>query len=284
MNVAILLPVFNCEDTINQTIESLLNQTYSDFTLYAINNNSNDNTIEQIKQFKDSRVKIYNYNAMQKCSAALNYGLDIIKEDYICRADGDDTYHKKYIENYIKELSKNKYKIVYGSYRFTYHDNRVEETRRITDPDLLIWRLMFFNTVDHNVGYNKNYIKQLGQYNTLLHSEDYDLWLRSLVYDSESICGIKSTQIMCECYKSKNCMTVKYKDSNDINTRLSSDFIRKYLNAPVDRQIISKIKKHEQLGKHDVVALNCLLDTYRKKRNITYAKFVKHIKDFQFYV
>ena len=40
----------------------------------------------------------------------------------------------------------------------------------------------------------------------------------------------------------------------------------------------------KQLGKHDVVALNCLLDTYRKKRNITYAKFVKHIKDFQFYV
>lgn len=284
MSVAILLPVFNCEDTINQTIDSLLNQTFSDFTLYIINNNCTDKTIDNINRHNDKRIKIHDYRAIQRCSAALNYGLDIIQEEYICRADGDDVYHKKYVEYYTNELYKNQHKIVYGSYRFTYYDGKVEETARIIDLDLLIWRLMFFNTVDHNVGYARRYIQELGQYNTLLHSEDYDLWLRSLLNNQESICGISSDEVMCECFKSKKCMTVLYRDSNSINTHLSAEFIRKYLNVPADRKLISKLKEHLPLTQGDITSLNCLLDSFCKKRKISRSKLLKYEKEFYFYV
>lgn len=284
MSVAVLLPVFNCEDTINQTIESLLSQSYSDFNLYVINNNCKDNTIDLIRAFKDARLKIYDYNAVQKCSAALNYGLDIISETFICRADGDDVYHKNYIKNYINELKRGSSKIVYGSYKFTYFDQTTEETERITDTDLLIWRLMFFNTVDHNVGYVTHYIKTLGQYNNLLHSEDYDLWLRSILYNPKSIKGITSRQLMCECYKSKKCMTVRYNNTNELNVKLSADFIRKFLNTSVSYQLIAKIKKHEKLNSSELIIANNLLSLYCKKLNINNMKFKKYEKDFQFYV
>lgn len=284
MNVAVLMPVFNCEDTINQTIQSLQKQSYSDFTLYVINNNCSDKTIEIVKGISDSRIAVFDYNTIQKCSAALNYGLDIIKENIICRADGDDTYHPNYIQYYVDELRKNKHKIVYGSYRFNYHDGRVENTTRLTDQDLLVWRLIFFNTVDHNVGYDREYINLLGQYNMLLHSEDYDLWLRSILYNPDSISGIQSTDILCECYKSKTCMTEKYKHSNDINVRLSCDFIRKYLNVPVDSKIICKIKNNETLDQQEKLMVNCILDAFCRKRKVTTNKLNKFIKEFQFYV
>lgn len=284
MNIAVLLPLFNCQDTVNQTLDSLLNQTYSDFTIYAINNKCTDSTIDIVNSKKDSRIKVFNFFEMQMCSAALNFGLSKIKEKYVCRADGDDIYNQDYIKTYLHTLEVSKAKVVYGSYRFIKNKNVFSETKCIKDRDLLIWRMLFFNTVDHNVMYDLNFIEKIGKYNNFPHSEDYDLWHRCIINDINSITGTDPDFYSCDCNKADTCMTELYKNVNELNISISKKFIQKFLNINIQKSLIKKIKKQEKLSSKDLYIMNNLLTVYLKKMNISNKKFIQNKSFFQFYV
>ena len=58
-NISVLMCVYNCEDYIEKSIKSIVNQTYKNFELIIINDGSTDSTVEKIKAFKDERIKIY---------------------------------------------------------------------------------------------------------------------------------------------------------------------------------------------------------------------------------
>ena len=62
--VSIITPVYNCEDTIGETIESVLNQTLSDFEMLIVDDISNDKTIDIIKKYQkqDKRIKLFILN------------------------------------------------------------------------------------------------------------------------------------------------------------------------------------------------------------------------------
>ncbi len=278
------MPVLNCENTINQTLESLLNQSHSDFTLYIINNDCTDSTISKIKQFNDPRIKIYNFFDIQMCSAALNYGLDIIKEKYVCRADGDDIYHKDYIKKYLQTIRTHNAKVVYGSYIFKKNNQVINDTICLQDIDLLIWRLLFFNTIDHNVMYDRDFIISIGRYKEIKYSEDYELWQRCILANPLSIVGTEPDFYSCTCYKSDSCMTAKYGNINKRNILLSKMFIKKFLNINLNETIIKKIKTLSKLNSREILLMNNLLTVYLKKMNISNSKFIQQRKFFQFYV
>jgi glycosyltransferase involved in cell wall biosynthesis len=284
MNIAVLLPLFNCQDTVNQTLDSLLKQTYSDFTIYAINNKCTDSTIDIVNSKKDCRIKILNFFETQMCSAALNFGLTKIKEKYVCRADGDDVYHKDYIKTYLNTLLSSKAKVVYGSYRFIKKMSIISDTKSINDKDLLIWRMLFFNTVDHNVMYDLKFIQDIGMYNYLPHSEDYDLWHRCILEDINSIIGTDPSFYSCDCNKTDTCMTEIYKNINNLNISISKNFIKKFLNVDISNILIKKIKNHEKICSKELYIMNNLLTIYLKKMNISNKKFLQNKSFFQFYV
>lgn len=278
------MPVLNCENTINQTLNSLLNQSYSDFCLYIINNGCTDSTLEKIKVFNDPRIQILNFLDIQMCSAALNYGLDIIKEKYVCRADGDDIYHKDYIKTYLTTIQRYNAKVVYGSYSFTRDNKTTNNTVCLQDRDLLIWRLLFLNTVDHNVMYDKEFIISLGKYKLLPHSEDYELWQRCILTDSQSIIGTDPEFYSSTCIKNNTCMTARYGHINNTIIHLSKTFIKNFLNFDLSEDIIKKIRTPTALNKKEMIIMNKLLTIYIKKMNISNSKFVQNKDFFQFYV
>ena len=59
VEVSICIPVYNAEEYIERTIESILNQKFSNFELIIIDNCSTDNTVDKINQFKDTRIRFY---------------------------------------------------------------------------------------------------------------------------------------------------------------------------------------------------------------------------------
>ena len=56
--ISIIVPTFNSQSTIRRTIESVLSQTYTDFELLVIDNGSSDDTIQQVKRYRDDRIKV----------------------------------------------------------------------------------------------------------------------------------------------------------------------------------------------------------------------------------
>ena len=100
---SIIIPTFNREKEISRAIESVLNQTFKDFEILVIDNASSDNTVNEIKEFNDSRIKLFcNSSNLERC-ASRNIGINNSKGNYICFLDSDDYY----LENHLKEFKEN---------------------------------------------------------------------------------------------------------------------------------------------------------------------------------
>jgi len=89
--VSILMPMRNAEDYVEETIQSLLDQTFADFELIVVDDCSTDDSLSLVKSFSDKRIKILQGKA-EGISAALNLALDSAQGQYVCRCDADDLY------------------------------------------------------------------------------------------------------------------------------------------------------------------------------------------------
>lgn len=91
ISVSILMPMRNAEAYIVETIESLLNQTFTNFEIIVVNDGSTDSSQALVECFADNRIRIIQGNSMG-ISAALNMALSHAKGDYVCRCDADDSF------------------------------------------------------------------------------------------------------------------------------------------------------------------------------------------------
>lgn len=88
--ITVLMPVYNCELYVGEAIESILNQTYTDFELLIIDDASTDTTASIVKNYVDNRIQLIEKPVNTGYTNSLNHGLNIAKGQYIARMDGDD--------------------------------------------------------------------------------------------------------------------------------------------------------------------------------------------------
>ena len=88
--ISIIMPFKNCEEFLKETLNSIINQTYTSWELIAVNDHSEDNGIELIQaDFQDKRIQILN-NKGKGIIKALQLGLENTKGIYVTRMDADD--------------------------------------------------------------------------------------------------------------------------------------------------------------------------------------------------
>ena len=95
--ISVILPVYDCQDYIEKSITSVLNQSFSDFELIIVNDGSTDNTSEIISRFSDSRITIIT-QPNHGPGAARNNALEIAEGDYIMFLDADDWFCEDALE------------------------------------------------------------------------------------------------------------------------------------------------------------------------------------------
>ena len=118
--VSIITPVYNCEDTIGETIESVLNQTLSDFEMLIVDDISNDKTIDIIKKYQkqDKRIKLFILKEKGGAASARNKALKEASGQYIAFLDGDDLWVSDKLEKQIKFMQENKCAFSFTGYEF----------------------------------------------------------------------------------------------------------------------------------------------------------------------
>jgi len=106
--ISILMPTYNCDKYLEEALESLTKQTFSDFELIIIDDSSTDNSknIALSYTIKDNRIKVIDNKYDKGVYGALNSGLDICTGDFIARADGDDISKNDRLEKQIDFLNK----------------------------------------------------------------------------------------------------------------------------------------------------------------------------------
>lgn len=117
--LSVIMPAYNSEDYIEQAILSVLNQTFKDFELIIIDDNSTDSTFKIINKFalKDSRIRVLQSKKNLNCGGdkCANLGLEAARGKYIARMDADDITYPTRFEKQIKFLEKNKNIYLVGS-------------------------------------------------------------------------------------------------------------------------------------------------------------------------
>ena len=107
MKYSIVIPVYNVEKYIGKCLDSLVNQTYSNFEVIIVNDGTKDNSQAIIDKYvkKDKRFKSY-IKENGGLSDARNYGVKYASGDYLIFIDSDDYVNTSYLEN-INEVLKN---------------------------------------------------------------------------------------------------------------------------------------------------------------------------------
>ena len=101
--ISIILPVYNGATTIQATIDSVLQQTFSDFELIIIDDDSTDHTLEILSQYTDSRIQVLSCSH-RGAAASRNRGLKQASGEYIAFLDADDLWTPDKLEAQLNAL------------------------------------------------------------------------------------------------------------------------------------------------------------------------------------
>lgn len=180
--VSVIIPVYNGEKTIRETLESVLNQTFQDFEVIIINDGSQDTTLEVINSIQDLRLNVFSYpNGGQ--GASRNRGLSHASGQYIAFLDADDLWTHDKLEKQLQALEENPEAAL--AYSWTHY---IDESSKFlyrgssiivngdAYPQLL---LTDFLENGSNPLIRRETLLEIGNFDeSLPPAEDWDLWLR----------------------------------------------------------------------------------------------------------
>lgn len=208
--ISVILPVYNGESYLRESIESVLNQTYTDFELIIVDDCSTDRSIAIAQEYAALNPKVvYVRNEVNlKLPESLNKGFSLASGDYWTWTSCDNLYLPDALERLSKELDQNnEIGLVYSSMHL------IDETNQITGyvdagpAEDLILR----NVVGASFMYRASVAKQIGSYNKQMFlCEDYEYWLRiACVSKIKSING-------CHYLYRRHCQSLSHKREREI--------------------------------------------------------------------
>jgi glycosyltransferase involved in cell wall biosynthesis len=186
--VSIIMPVFNCEQYINQALDSILCQSHNDYELIIVNDGSNDNTFSILASHKDYRIILIN-EGHHGLVSALNRGLHRAKGKYIAIMHGDDIASADRLQIQIQTLEKYpEIGILGSSCQLIDETGRYLGLRNWPTTDLeLRWESLLQCPFAHpSVMLRREVVKKnnLTYNHSFVSVEDYELWTRIFQYTS----------------------------------------------------------------------------------------------------
>jgi glycosyltransferase involved in cell wall biosynthesis len=180
--ISVVIPVYNGEKTIRETIESVLNQTFWDLELIVINDGSEDSTLEIVSNLKDPRLKVFSYpNANQAVSR--NRGISQASGEYISFIDADDLWTPDKLEAQLRALQENpQAAVAYSWTDFIDESSHFLHTgSHLTVNGDAYANLLIVNFLENgsNPLIRRQALTDVGGFEeSLPPAEDWDLWLR----------------------------------------------------------------------------------------------------------
>lgn len=180
--VSVVIPAYNSEKTILGTINSVLNQTFSDFEIVVINDGSPDKTLSLLSTISDPRLKVFSYEN-GGLPVARNRGIRNATGEFIAFLDGDDLWTTDKLEAQLAALQNNPNAGV--AYSWTQFIDENNNLLYLQPPVYLqgdIYReLLISNFISSgsNIMVRRHYIDRVGDFDPLLKVvADWDYYLR----------------------------------------------------------------------------------------------------------
>lgn len=269
--ISVIMPCYNSGYFLEQAVQSILRQTFTDFELILINDGSTDNTAEIINSFRDTRIVLVNHETNKGLISTLNEGISVSKGKYIARMDADDISTADRFQRQLSFLEANpEYAGVFSKIKqidlYGNDAGRWKEDEEITSYEEIKNRLPETNCLAHpSVMLRKEIIIKYRYSPLLKHSEDWGLWL-DLISDGYKIAKLEEKLLLYRVHTSGTTSTV---NRGGVERKIIS-FQRSYLSKKISERSVAfyHLKIAWQLIK------NILLFPWR----ILVYKFLKKLK------
>jgi glycosyltransferase involved in cell wall biosynthesis len=172
---------YNAAATIEESVRSVLAQTYTDFELVLVDDLSSDNSISLIEKIDDSRIKIKKLASRHRRTKALNQGFNLCRGEYIAVLDADDIAEPTRFEKQVKVLNSDQKIVGVGTWYIDIDPNKSEISRTAltTNSKEIRSNLAYENPLPHSsMMYRREFAKKVGGYDESYdYAQDYALWL-----------------------------------------------------------------------------------------------------------
>lgn len=177
------MAVYNGECYLQESIDSILTQTFDDFEFLIINDGSRDSTREIICSYDDPRIRLIENEQNIGLTRSLNKGLQLAKGEFIARQDADDISEPERLAKQVAFLETYPEVALVGSWykKIDAQGSLIGERKLPCDCTQIRWDILFYCPFVHSaVMFRKQtFAEQIGLYNeAFLYSQDYDLWWR----------------------------------------------------------------------------------------------------------
>ena len=287
------MPFYNAEKTLKRSVTSVLNQTFTDFELILVNNNSTDKSLKiaSLIKKKDNRVKLLN-EKKQGVVFATEKGFNNSDADIIARADADDVWHKDKLMFQFNFLTENPDIDVVsccvnyiGDIKNDGMLTYVNETNQyLKNKDIAINRFSELQVINPTLMFKKEIALKYGLYRDSDFPEDYEMFLR---WAENGVKYHKLPEILLDWYDSETRLTRTDKRySFEAFYKIKSSFLYRYLkeNNPFFPNIVvwgagKRTKKRTKYSKNLGINIKYFIDVDEKKINDKDVISYKNIPD-----
>lgn len=266
--ITVLMPAYNVEKYIREAIDSVLNQSFSDFELLIVDDGSRDTTADIINAYSDKRIRLIQ-QLNGGVSAALNTGLKQAKGRYIARFDADDVCYPFRLEQQFQFMESHPDYVLIGSDadymseegEFLFTNNNIGYSNEEIQSRVDVYCPFIHSTVM----YKKEVVERLGGYEVLAFTfEDYFLW-KKLIKEGK-VCNFKTPLIKVRFNASS--VTIDEKDRGTEFTRLKRKALEtgKITNeegARMKAGLASLSKEKKESSYHRMLAKKYLWNNYQ---------------------
>ncbi|HET7899144.1 MAG TPA: glycosyltransferase, partial [Flavisolibacter sp.] len=177
--VTVVLPTYNCENYVRESIQSILDQTFTGFELIVIDDASTDRTVQVIGELKDPRIRLIQKQKNSGYTDSLNQGIALARGRYIARMDADDISLPSRFEKQVNFLELHKDIAVCGTWYMEIPNNHIAKLPT-EHEDIKIGMLENNQLCHPSVMFKKDFFEanHLCYNRDFESAEDYELWTR----------------------------------------------------------------------------------------------------------
>lgn len=229
--VTVLMSVYNGERYLNEAIDSILAQTFTDFEFLIIDDASTDNSLKIISGYTDDRIKVIQNNENLGLTKSLNKGLALAEGEYIARIDADDISYPERLEVQYNYLKKHPEVGIAGSWTelIDGSGSTIDYWQCQYSPEDIYYILNFRNCLTHSsIMINRKLLMNAGGYfESADKAQDFELWNRlskiTKIYQIQTILvkWRRAQQIDAKRYQQKK--TVEYVIRRNLESLLSDE-------------------------------------------------------------
>ena len=181
--VTVLLPVYNSEKYIKESIDSIISQSFTDWDMLILNEyGSSEVCTEIVKEYesKDNRIKVVQNTKRLGLAESLNLGIREARGEYIARMDADDISKKDRFQKQVDFLDSHPNIAVVGSYQHHFGEDIDWVHAPATDPQQCKSNAIFFCDLCHSTLMLRRGVfeKNALYYDNTYLAEDFELWSR----------------------------------------------------------------------------------------------------------